>query len=92
MLWSATGPPGRYLLAVDAVGASVVRHSVRLVPPPGRTAAEVEVASLPISFAHCHASGQFSMVLGRGPHQVRLFALGTAGAPAVASAPLTVLG
>lgn len=90
VLWSATGPPGRYLLAIDAVGASVAGHSVRLVPPPGKTAAQLEVASLPRSFTHCRATGEFTVVLGRGRHQVRLFPLDVAGAPAAASVPLTV--
>lgn len=90
VLWSATGPPGRYLLAVDAVGASVVSHSVRLVPPPGSTPAQLEVASLPVTFSHCGASGRFSVVVAPGQHQVRLFALGRPGVPVVASAPITV--
>ena len=82
--WSAAGPDGEVVLAIDAatLGADLVA-----VPLPGRVAQVIRPA---LRLSGCAGSSVFGIQLPAGPHTVTLFRLTPAGPVAAVSAPLVV--
>ena len=82
--WSAAGPDGEVVLAVDA---AALRADLSAVPLPGRTAQVIRPA---LRLTGCAGSSVFGIQLPAGPHTATLFRLTPAGPVAVVSQPLLV--
>jgi len=88
--WSATGPAGRYVLAVDAAALRVSGGTPAVAREAAGTGPAATLASSAFAMTGCRASGRFGLALPEGAHTVRLFRLETATARPVAASALTV--
>lgn len=82
--WSAAGPDGEVVLAIDA---ATLGADLSAVPLPGRTAQVIRPA---LRLTGCAGAAVFGIQLPAGPHTATLFRLTPNGPVAAVSAPLLV--
>ena len=82
--WSAAGPDGEVVLALDAAS---LRPDLSAVPLPGRTAQVIRPA---LRLSGCAGSAVFGVQVPAGTHTATLFRLTPSGPVAAVSAPLLV--
>jgi len=88
--WSATGPAGRYVLAIDARTLDVSGATVGVRKSLGGNGKSATLEGSAFSMSGCAASGRFAFNVPTGDHTLRMFRVSGSSATVVRTQLLTV--
>lgn len=88
--WSATGPAGRYVLAIDARALDIHGATIGVQKSSGGNGKSATLAGRAFSMSGCAASGRFAFTVPPGDHTLRMFRVAGDSATVVRTQDLTV--